>query len=179
MSLVTTWLSQAQLPCAIVKHDNMGHLCGYVGVPRSHPWYETAYNDCTLPEARPRGEKPSDFKPLGTSNITLASFPSYYSRITKTLECTDQLCQHTPEAQIKVHGGLTYSNWGFDPIPRDGEWWFGFDCAHLGDLVPYGGLTYSNYGMADREGDIYRDESYVRAECEGLAEQLAKVGKAQ
>lgn len=26
-------------PCSIWKHPDYGHLMGYIGVPRSHPWY--------------------------------------------------------------------------------------------------------------------------------------------
>ena len=65
------------------------------------------------------------------------------------------------------HGGLTY---GSDHAPHekpDGRWWLGFDCAHLGDLVP--GIS------TDRNNpeNHYRNMAYVEAETEKLAEQLS------
>lgn len=66
---------------------------------------------------------------------------------------------------IKVHGGLTYS--GKD---EDGSWVIGFDCAHLGDLVPYYVLNDMNYGLSE---EVYRDIEYVKSECESLCEQIS------
>lgn len=40
------WLDEATgLPCLIVRHPEMGHLCGYVGVSKGHPWFEKGYDD--------------------------------------------------------------------------------------------------------------------------------------
>lgn len=33
------------LPCLILRVKHSGHLCGYVGVPPGHPWFEMAYED--------------------------------------------------------------------------------------------------------------------------------------
>lgn len=73
----------------------------------------------------------------------------------------------------RVHGGLTYSDkcsGRICHIPKPGMpddvWWFGFDCAHAGDLCPA-----SAYVMP---GDIYRNVEYVRSQTESLAEQLAQ-----
>jgi hypothetical protein len=36
---------------------------------------------------------------------------------------------------IRVHGGLTYSNWGSkDNFKPEGYWWIGWDYGHYGDL---------------------------------------------
>ena len=40
-----TFYVLGDLPCSIWKHDSLGHLCGYVGVPKSHPWYGLGYDD--------------------------------------------------------------------------------------------------------------------------------------
>ena len=48
-------------------------------------------------------------------------------------------------------------------------WWFGFDCAHAGDLVP-------SFGD-DFEGAEYRCFSYVKIEVEYLARQLLEVSE--
>ena len=42
--LVKKWI-HAGLDCIILKHDKMGHLCGYVGVPQHHPDYAKDYDD--------------------------------------------------------------------------------------------------------------------------------------
>ncbi len=33
------------LPCLAVRHERMGHWCGYVGVPEGHPKFGASYND--------------------------------------------------------------------------------------------------------------------------------------
>lgn len=80
--------------------------------------------------------------------------------------CSDhdgQSCyEHTPEAIISVHGGITFSGtpWGQD----DGHW-FGFDCAHYDDYVDYG------VGIPPTEGHRWTLDE-VKAECATLAKQL-------
>jgi hypothetical protein len=79
---------------------------------------------------------------------------------------------------IEVHGGLTFSRecdedpeHGVCHVAEPGEpelWWFGFDAAHLGDLVP-GVISIS---MRDSMGDTYRGIGYMRKQCARLARQL-------
>lgn len=38
--------------CSIVRHPEMKHLCGYVGLPKSHPYYGKHYNQCLLGRER-------------------------------------------------------------------------------------------------------------------------------
>ena len=60
-----------------------------------------------------------------------------------------------------VHGGLTFAGtWNSKNL-----WWFGFDCAHAGDLVFY-------EGCKPYEDDVYRDMEYVTKETERLARWL-------
>jgi hypothetical protein len=78
-----------------------------------------------------------------------------------------------------VHGGLTFSDHcqegddesrGICHVPLDGRpdtvWWFGFDCAHLGDLSP----GYSR--LIPSPSEEYRSLPYVRGEVASLAGQL-------
>jgi len=70
--------------------------------------------------------------------------------------------------EIIVHGGLTFS--GFFEADNSinqylNVWWLGFDCAHVGDLIP--GVTYT------RTGDVYRNIDFVKDECKSLARQLS------
>ena len=76
----------------------------------------------------------------------------------------------------EVHGGLTYSDLCQGPIchiPKPGEpehlWWFGFDCAHSGDMA-HGMSAISGLHF---EGDSYRDMAYAMGHTKRLAEQLA------
>jgi hypothetical protein len=68
---------------------------------------------------------------------------------------------------IKVHGGLTFSDYEENVDDRDGtiflEYLIGFDCAHLDDLAPYKQDIYQG---------IYRNIGYVEYECLRLARQL-------
>ena len=54
------------------------------------------------------------------------------------------------------------------PLPGESDdvWWFGFDCAHSGDLVP------SMLAFGASIGDDYRSLDYVIDECSDLAKQL-------
>lgn len=141
--------------CAM-RRGPTGAWCGYVGIPRSHPWWGKSYSDDVKPTADMLGPRDAlDHGPIDVLCMALSGKdPKDGMSIT--------LC-------MRVHGGLTYSN-DHEPYGKpDGLWWFGFDCAHSGDLVP--GME--RYGFHD--GDVYRDQQYVVAEVQSLAAQLAKV----
>lgn len=86
---------------------------------------------------------------------------------------------------VDVHGGLTYANTcqvkddehGICHVPGEGEpehvWWFGFDCAHHGDMSPQD-LVYAKRGYPFNIGpdEHYRPLDYVKRECASLARQL-------
>ena len=91
------------------------------------------------------------------------------------------------DAEIEAHGGLTYAEKCAGVVchvPAPGEpddvWWLGFDCVHSGDFAPgharsenYMRTMFEGYPIGRAQGD-YRDEGYVRAEVEKLAEQLER-----
>lgn len=137
----------AGLRCLILRHDEMKHLCGYVGVPKNHPWYGIDYNQCL----RGCEGKPSFISP------SIINYP-----------CTWESDHESPEKLIDVHGGLTFSGMGDGKQRPAGYWWFGFDCAHAWDVVP-------NLKIPYLTEEAYRNFAYVRAEIKRLAEQLAKV----
>ncbi|KKM83461.1 hypothetical protein LCGC14_1309210 [marine sediment metagenome] len=139
-------------PCSIWETDT-GHLCGYIGVPPSHPWYR---QDQGL------------LSGLGGIDV--------HGGI--TLACHEK-SSRMPSAEyraamLKAPTGGPYPKLEWVDVPNKDNaswphdtgqdvWWIGFDCAHLYDLVP------SN----PHPGDVYRDEHYVRNELEGLARQAA------
>jgi hypothetical protein len=126
--------------CLIVR-NNLGNLCGYVGVDNTHPFYGKPYQDL--------------------------------------------------ERELEVHGGLTYAkkcSGQVCHVPEPGMpedvFWFGFDCAHLGDLTPGLAARERARGMPeldDPEGgffrDVYRTIDYVRAQTERLAKQLRAIAE--
>lgn len=108
-------------------------------------------------------------------------------------DCTNEYCyEHSPEALVRVHGGLTYSDAcseSVDPargichVPAPGRphdvWWFGFDCGHSYDLTLYDVVKAEQeqhrYPWAVDPKANYRSVEYVKAECADLARQLAEV----
>jgi len=90
------------------------------------------------------------------------------------------------DANISAHGGLTYANdcgGHVCHIPKEGEpdnlWWFGFDCAHLGDLVPgydkksYRDMLGGRKSVFLSKDSVYRTREWVEAEVRRMAEQIA------
>ncbi len=82
---------------------------------------------------------------------------------------------------IEVHGGLTYAG---DRVPAGmsngspaevfaGHWWFGFDCAHAGDLIPQIEELREPLSLGPpHEGDTFKDADWVLVELQSLAYQL-------
>ncbi|WP_431068174.1 hypothetical protein [Ralstonia holmesii] len=144
------------LKCQVRRMPRSGHLCGYVGVPDSHPWFRKGYSDSVV-APRELIERPIDVDKVGAINVFCAAFKG----VDFAEACEIVLL-------VDAHGGLTYSEEGNGELA--GLWVFGFDCAHAGDLCP---LSAERYGSCD--GDVYRDFAYVKAETVSLARQLAAV----
>ncbi len=91
--------------------------------------------------------------------------------------------KHYDDADVNVHGGLTFAE--IEPCAHeDGTgWWFGFDCDHAGDSMYEPGKhpAYLNdfYGPRGRyfmgEKEHFWLEEEVAKETERLAAQLAKL----
>jgi hypothetical protein len=62
---------------------------------------------------------------------------------------------------LDVHGGITFTK-----NNKDGNVRIGFDCGHLGDLIP-------NNSAVNMPGDTYKDEWYVTKELKHLVNQIA------
>lgn len=139
------------LPCLIVR-GQAGNLCGYVGVPPSHPWHGKGYSqridECTL-----KCEQDEHYSHSIDSRIRV------HGGLTFAASCEPG----DDEARGICH------------IPGSGEadhaWWYGFDCAHCFDLCP----AYANILPSLMSESEYRDLAYVRAEVTALAAQLAAV----
>ncbi|KKN15051.1 hypothetical protein LCGC14_0989840 [marine sediment metagenome] len=137
-------------PCSIWKTD-MGHLCGYLGVPPSHPWYR---------------QDQSWLGDLGGidvhGGITLACHEKSSRQMSPEYRAAI-MSDERPPPEFKWVDVPNKDDKSWPHDTGQDVWWIGFDCAHLYDLVP----------SHPRPGDIYRDERYVRNELEGLARQAA------
>lgn len=71
-------------------------------------------------------------------------------------------CINNVYDNINVHGGLTFG--GFIDCKK----YLGFDCAHLGDLIPK--APYFDKG-------VYRDMDYVENEIKSLVDQILDLEK--
>lgn len=148
---------------AVVLMTDMGHHCGYVGVPAGHPLHGANYNDpCAALQPPPQDA------PVGKRSM-LAVFCA----------AGDDGRMNSPEMVFDVHGGITYSGGSSDyPAPSDGLWWFGYDCGHAGDS-PSPDFVASRRASGRHRyegipGSEFRDLPYCIAECESLAAQIVQ-----
>ena len=152
----------AGLRCVVIMTE-MGHRCGYVGVPEDHMLYGVDYNQKTVALSL---AKIAD-QPIGKRGII-------------PLLCMDNTSKYiSPDVYFNVHGGVTYAGGGKGskyPVESD-LWWFGYDCDHPGD-----GKDLSVVSDALRELEIrfptygiIRSTEYCIDECKSLAEQLVDI----
>lgn len=164
------------MPALIVRNHG-GALCGYVGVAPGHPLYRHNYHE------------PHECLSLDLEKVEVGK------RGVIPLMCgVDDMREgrFSPETYFDVHGGITFSDGCQEaghichtpePGQPDNVWWFGFDCAHAGDVSP--GYRASIAKMFDQvemafrdrifKDDVYRDVTYVKAEIGSLARQLQAV----
>lgn len=144
------------LKCAL-RRGPVGAWCGYVGIPKEHPLHGRDYDEMVK---TPKSiiERKIDVDKVGAVTLFCAGL----NNNDETLKAG--LLQIS--LALDCHGGLTYAA---DKEPcgeTDGLWWFGFDAAHCDDITPNVGFNH--------EGAVYRDEAYMRGECESLAKQLSE-----
>jgi len=158
----------AELPCLILRGP-MKFLCGYVGVPPSHPMYQKEYNDIDvvvhggLTFSHLGGFREIYRKPTVSPPVDPPDYPMGSPEMIDWLNQSARYLRDT----------VTVERLEPDPEDRwpEGFWWVGFDCAHSEDYVP---------GQDDALGHphkqykgIYRNWAWVKAETQRLAEQLA------
>lgn len=188
------------LPCLIVRNRG-GAWCGYVGVSEGHKFYGIGYSSCVHGAACPTpkdGEyhycehRPESFLEAH-GGITFADFCSSHTaedfkEFQERMEASRAEAAKFPigDAARRLrewsHVMTDFAAWkekcqsvGICHLPGAGEpervWWFGFDCAHSGDVSP--GYDFK-FGY-DRD-DSYKDIQYVKLEVTALAKQLKDRG---
>lgn len=138
------WVDEATGLDCMVNRGPGGHWCGYVGVPEGHAIFGAGYDDVRVPQADEADE--------------WSDWPNVHGGLTFASEC---------------RGSDEGPAYGICHIEQPGRpekvWWFGFDCAHLGDLSP----AYSSLRVGSCfDGDSYKPMGYVTAETARLAAQL-------
>jgi hypothetical protein len=192
------WVDEATgLDCLIVRGPS-GALCGYVGVPETHPYHGKDYSSCAL--AEPCGEAWCEHSPESAMHVhggltfadtchepTREAFARWCEMMRS---CEDEAAKYPrgdAAQRLRDHGHLrndfdAWKAWGegsfichrkLDGRP-DRVWWFGFDCAHSGDFTP----KYANSLGGLLNDGVYRDRDYVEGEVAQLAAQLKRVGEA-
>jgi hypothetical protein len=158
------WITYAGFRGVVIIGHELGHRCGYVGVPHGHPLYGVAYH-----EGAPCLQAPEGDEKLGKRSV-----------MTILAASVDGL-QPTPEMVFDVHGSLTFARGGDYPVQNTGLWWFGFDAGHAGDAPEISAITDKAtrdvYGSLARHG-VVRTLEYMVKECESLALQIADKVKA-
>lgn len=157
--------------CLAVRGPS-GAWCGYAGVPEGHPLYGLHYSD------------PSPH--LGEQLSTRLGQPMLENEgLGVLLACLSGSAGASPDVVFHVHGGITYSGACQEGDPATTichvappgaapVWWFGFDCAHSGDLMP---RHAAEFPRAFERG-TYRTLEYVIEEVHGLARELRAVQRA-
>ncbi len=168
--IVREWVHEGY-SCAILKHNELGHLCGYVAVTESHPFYGKNYNQCLEGCAPVPYEAGEYFTQEMADRMNERSGGHY--------DCIYEKEHLSIDRILDVHGGITYSGSTLADI-ENGMWWLGFDCGHVGDYSPGIAATLLKTGYTDhllRNDETYRDEDYVTAEILKLVTQIAKEAK--
>jgi hypothetical protein len=100
-----------------LNRRSLNHRCGYVSVPREHPFYGESYGYEISFNCKDAKVNPTD--PIGT----------FIAAVRASNDDSKMAISYAAD----VHGGITYAN-GRDHYPVEGEhWWFGFDAAYCDD----------------------------------------------
>lgn len=156
-----SWIDPAtHFECIMLRDHPDGFLSGYVGVPESHPLF--GWDHKAVPSS------------LGievhgglTYSHTCDEGPNPQRRLITEVR---RIC-HVVVGSVP----LTHAT---DHRVGGGQWWFGFDCNHLYDVVPGRLLDRQRFMGAETNAE-YRDDGYVVREIRNLAAQLAAIRDSQ
>ncbi len=139
----------------MAKHPRRRPWCGYGATASGHPW---------------DGKEIDDLVTVTEATVAVADdLVDYDVKVGDSIPL---------EGPIDVHGGV---NWSRGCVPGGdyphANWWFGFDCSQGDDLCPGDDRKGDDRKEGEGEWKVYRDRTYVEAECISLAKQLAAVGR--
>lgn len=170
------------LPCLAVRNQHSGNWCGYVGVAEGHPKHGEGYNavdvdvhggltfanaciDHSLSAWEAFRER--SLKRRASAAVEAVKYPIG--------DAAHWLADKEAQASVDSHEAFvayTLSH-SICHTPEPGEpdmmWWFGFDCAHSGDVSP---AREARCGGMAGGYESYRTLRYVQNQCAKLAQQL-------
>ena len=163
-------------PCVVILGYELGHRCGYVGVPENHALYGVRYNEVT--------HKLAGYWDLIASKrkVSMDCLMDNLGTIPVMMLMLGNENMLQPGYAIGVHGGVTYSasSDGY-PISIQDHWWFGYDCGHAGDgkelSVIKDQYIKEIYIKHPIGGEIIRTTEYCFYECIKMADQLRAIDK--
>lgn len=154
----------------VVNFNDLGHRCGYVGVPKGHFLYGKDHQDhIEVPKDDMEGV---DIGKRGIIPIIGSAF--------------DDDERMKIESYFDVHGGITYAGGGEYTI-KSNLWWFGFDCGHYGDdkdwkcMYEYFPDMKESFDRLKQIEDMFptdgviRTKEYVEQECKNLVDQIIEL----
>jgi len=160
----------------------VGAWCGYVGVPKGHPYHGNSYDH--------DGVNVDVHGGLSFANGCADMSHEEWIKGAKYLASKavqEEAAKHPRgdmAQRIREWGPVSkdYALWREkmeathvchkpDPGEPDNVWWFGFDCAHAFDKMP----ALRRYSGYSHPSETYRDQAYVTAEVEKLASQLLQL----
>lgn len=152
--------------CVVIMTD-MGHRCGYVGIPKKHPLYGVYGSE----EHKSLPAEDLQQQEVGKRGIIpLVCFGAKEDKV-----------YASPDVYFDVHGGITFSDGGLRALPDVKDlWWFGFDCAHAGDAPDLNKMNpklREVYEKFPSKTDVVRTLKYCIQECKNLADQLKEKEK--
>lgn len=140
------------LTCLVLRGP-FGALNGYVQLPESHPWHGKSYGDSVVYRDGALEREGHEVNPIAL--------------LAGAIKIDTEAKTAPIDLLVDVHGGLTFSG----ELRNRHGFWFGFDCAHAGDMCPKHGDRFC--------GDEYRDLDYVKRQVIRLADQLGVTAGAQ
>ena len=145
--------------CIIMRARPGGHLCGYVGVPSSHPLHRFE------PEAIP-----SDLGIEVHGGVTYGRMCQNGPTPQRTIVTeARRICHVIVSVGPTVHAS--------DYRVEDAHaWWLGFKCDHISDVVP-GDAAHAKLAAARGIRQSYRNDAYVFQEVTNLAVQLHAIAE--
>lgn len=140
------------LRCLILRHEDLGHLCGYVKLPKEAEEY--AY----IKETRKKFNRISFMGASRRSKRKMRRKPTTNYKVMGRFQC---------------HGGVTFAG-TMNFYLADRGLWIGFDCAHHNDVSPLliKMIKDSGGNASVFDGATYCTFDYVKDECMQLAAQI-------
>lgn len=154
------WIDEETgLGCIMLRQKN-GTISGYVGVPIQHPFFGFEADAI-----------PAEISSIVHGGLTYgkACEVNRFDRVAWGEPRRERytVCHVTRTRLIQEYRTVQTTE---DEFHED-LWWLGFDTSHPGDLIPSRCYDHSN-------GDVYRDQSFVYANCIALARKLKSISTA-